>query len=152
MTVRPFDVCGPLPAGTTVLEASAGTGKTYTIAALATRYVAEGVATLPELMLVTFSRAATRELRERVRERLVSAERGLASGQFARDDELLGLLADASAEEVQRRRHRLTRALAGFDAATIATTHGFCSQMLDGLGWPVTWSRTRRSSKTSTTW
>ena len=134
MTVRPFDVCGPLPAGTTVLEASAGTGKTYTIAALATRYVAEGVATLPELMLVTFSRAATRELRERVRERLVSAERGLASGQCAPDDELLGLLADASAEEVQRRRHRLTRALAGFDAATIATTHGFCSQMLDGLG------------------
>ena len=38
----PFDVCGPLPTGTTVLEASAGTGKTYTIAALAARYVAEG--------------------------------------------------------------------------------------------------------------
>ena len=36
-----FDVCGPLPGGTTVLEASAGTGKTFTIAALATRYVAE---------------------------------------------------------------------------------------------------------------
>ena len=134
MTVRPFHVCGPLPTGTTVLEASAGTGKTYTIAALATRYVAEGFATLPELMLVTFSRAATRELRERVRERLVGAERGLASGQFAQDDELLGLLADAPADEVQRRRRRLTRALAGFDAATIATTHGFCSQMLDGLG------------------
>ena len=39
---RPFDVCGPLPTGVTVLEASAGTGKTYTIAALAARYVAEG--------------------------------------------------------------------------------------------------------------
>ena len=38
----PFDVCGPLPTGVTVLEASAGTGKTYTIAALAARYVAEG--------------------------------------------------------------------------------------------------------------
>ena len=37
-----FDVCGPLPTGMTVLEASAGTGKTYTIAALAARYVAEG--------------------------------------------------------------------------------------------------------------
>ena len=35
-----FDVCGPLPSGVTVLEASAGTGKTYTIAALAARYVA----------------------------------------------------------------------------------------------------------------
>ncbi len=40
---RPFDICGPLPTGITVLEASAGTGKTYTIAALAARYVAEGV-------------------------------------------------------------------------------------------------------------
>jgi exodeoxyribonuclease V beta subunit len=135
VSVEPFDVCGPLPTGTTVLEASAGTGKTYTIAALATRYVAEGVAELPELMLVTFSRAATQELRERVRERLVTAERGLAAGPpFPADDELLPLLADAPSDEVARRRHRLTRALAGFDAATIATTHGFCSQMLDGLG------------------
>ena len=38
-----FDVCGPLPTGVTVLEASAGTGKTFTIAALAARYVAEGI-------------------------------------------------------------------------------------------------------------
>jgi exodeoxyribonuclease V beta subunit len=135
VSVEPFDVCGPLPTGTTVLEASAGTGKTFTIAALATRYVAEGLAELPQLMLVTFSRAATQELRERVRERLVTAEKGLASGRVVPDDdELLHLLADASPDEVARRRHRLTRALAGFDAATIATTHGFCSQMLEGLG------------------
>ena len=38
-----FDVCGPLPTGVTVLEASAGTGKTYAIAALAARYIADGV-------------------------------------------------------------------------------------------------------------
>ena len=65
----PFDVCGPLPTGTTVLEASAGTGKTYTIAALAARYIAEGVVGLDQLMLVTFGRMATNELRLRVRER-----------------------------------------------------------------------------------
>ena len=75
--VAPFDVCGPLPTGVTVLEASAGTGKTYTIAALAARYVAEGTP-LDQLLLVTFTRMATGELRERVRERLVSAEQGLA--------------------------------------------------------------------------
>ena len=73
---RPFDVRGPLPTGVTVLEASAGTGKTFTIAALAARYVAAGVP-LDELLLVTFTRMATGELRERVRLRLVSAERGL---------------------------------------------------------------------------
>ena len=77
----PFDVCGPLPTGTTVLEASAGTGKTFTIAALATRYVAEGVADLAQLMLVTFGRAATQELRQRVRERLTATERALAVPQ-----------------------------------------------------------------------
>ncbi len=54
----------------TVLEASAGTGKTFTIAALAARFVAEGTP-LDQLLLVTFTRAATGELRERVRERLV---------------------------------------------------------------------------------
>ena len=51
----PFDVCGPLPTGVTVLEASAGTGKTFTIAALAARYVADGFP-LDQLLLVTFTR------------------------------------------------------------------------------------------------
>ncbi len=132
----PFDICGPLPEGTVVLEASAGTGKTFTIAALATRYVAEGRAELSQLMLVTFGRAATQELRERVRERLVDTERGLADPDAARTggDDLLRLLADADDAEVALRRRRITIALAGFDAATIATTHGFCQQMLAGLG------------------
>jgi len=79
-----FDVCGPLPTGTTVLEASAGTGKTFTIAALAARYVAEGHVGLPELLLVTFGREATQELRERVRERLLTSERGLHDPAAAR--------------------------------------------------------------------
>ena len=131
-----FDVCGPLPAGTTLLEASAGTGKTFTIAALATRYVAEGRAELSQLMLVTFGRAATQELRQRVRERLVATERALTDPAAARTsgDVLVEHLAAVSDEEVALRRRRLTAALADFDAATIATTHGFCHQMLAGLG------------------
>ncbi len=75
--VSAFEVTGPLPTGVNVLEASAGTGKTYTIAALAARYVAEGTP-LDQLLLVTFTRMATGELRDRVRERLVGTERGLA--------------------------------------------------------------------------
>ena len=133
---REFDVCGPLPTGVTVLEASAGTGKTYTIAALAARYVAEGIP-LERLLLVTFTRIATGELRERVRERLLSAERGLAqalTGVEPSHDPVLAQLASAPHEEVVRRRERLQRAVAGFDAATIATTHGFCQEVLGGLG------------------
>ncbi len=128
-----FDVCGPLPTGTTVLEASAGTGKTFTIAALAARYVAEGLAELPQLMLVTFGREATQELRERVRERLARAERALADPQAPRDA-VDTLLATGTEAQVALRRARLARALAGFDAATIATTHQFCQEMLAGLG------------------
>jgi exodeoxyribonuclease V beta subunit len=131
-----FDLTGELPTGTTVLEASAGTGKTHTIAALAARYVAEGEARIDELMLVTFGRAATVELRERVRERLVAAAAALADPEAARacGDEVERHLATGPADVVDGRRERLAHAVANFDAATIATTHGFCHQMLAGLG------------------
>src|SRR5438034_6977045 len=112
-TVQPFDVSGFLPTGVTVLEASAGTGKTYTIAALAARYVAEGTP-LDKLLLVTFTRMATGELRERVRERLVSVEHGLARA-LAGDsvggvDEVVQLLTRGSENELRLRHRRLVRA------------------------------------------
>ncbi|QEC47293.1 AAA family ATPase [Baekduia soli] len=133
---RRFDVRGPLPTGVTVLEASAGTGKTYTIAALAARYVASGIP-LHEILLVTFTRLATGELRERVRERLLQTEERLThvlDGQAAPDDAVVQLLAAGPVDEVRARRDRLAHALADFDAATIATTHGFCLEALSGLG------------------
>lgn len=52
-----FHLLGPLPTGTTLLEASAGTGKTYTIAALATRYIAQGTATIDQMLMITFDAA-----------------------------------------------------------------------------------------------
>jgi exodeoxyribonuclease V beta subunit len=133
-----FRVTDALPEpGITVLEASAGTGKTYTIAALAARYVAGGLP-LDRLLLVTFTRMATGELRERVRSRLVTVERGLGralSGAGEPDaDPIVELLAEGAQAEVARRRRRLQTALAEFDAATIATTHGFCQEVLGGLG------------------
>ncbi len=135
--MKAFDVCGPLPTGVTVLEASAGTGKTFTIAALATRYVAEGIVPLEQLLLITFTRMATGELRHRVRERMVTAEAGLTGvveGQPGSGDALVDLLATGPAGEVRARRDRLRSALAGFDAATIDTTHAFCQRVLKGLG------------------
>ena len=131
-----FDACGPLPVGITVLEASAGTGKTHAIGDLVTRYVAEGVATLDELLVVTFGRAASQELRERVRGHLVAAERALADpdAAAAAGNPVHRLLVDAPAPEVRLRRERLRAALAGFDAATIVTTHQFCQYVLTGLG------------------
>jgi exodeoxyribonuclease V beta subunit len=135
----PFDLCDELPSGTTVLEASAGTGKTYTIAALTARAIAEGAVELGQLLLVTFGRMATNELRLRVRERLLSVENCLADAVAQRVpakalSPLEAMLSTGPPEELACRRQRVSRALADFDAATIATTHEFCLQMLDGLG------------------
>ncbi len=136
--LRPFDLTGPLPTGTTLLEASAGTGKTFTVGALVARYVAEGVATLGEMLVITFSRAATQELRARVREQLTSAERvlarQLATGDAVADNELLAHLLDTDPRELAARHERLRDALAAFDSATIATTHQFCHVVLRSLG------------------
>ncbi len=129
-----FDICGPLPEGTTLLEASAGTGKTWTIGALCTRFVAEGVARLDEMLVVTFGRAASQELRERVRAQLVAAEHALAEPDRPTEDDLVRLLRDADPAEVRLRRQRLREALASFDGATIATTHQFCQLVLRSLG------------------
>ncbi|HET7476531.1 MAG TPA: UvrD-helicase domain-containing protein [Dermatophilaceae bacterium] len=146
-----FRLSADLPTGTTVLEASAGTGKTFTIAALAARYIAEGGATLDQLMLVTFGRMATNELRTRVRERLVNLERALAQrcspeqhdanhheprhhDPAPTGDEVQQLLCTGDIDILTLRHRRILRALSDFDAATIATTHEFCLHMLDGLG------------------
>ncbi len=134
---EPFDITVPLPEGTTVLEASAGTGKTWTIAAIATKLVAEGTP-LDRLLLVTFGVAASGELRERIRDRLNSVLRGLdarAAGlETGDDDPLIPLLAACDGDELELRRRRITRTLANFDAATITTIHSFCQEILGGLG------------------
>jgi exodeoxyribonuclease V beta subunit len=130
-----FDLAGDLPTGTTLLEASAGTGKTFTVAALVTRYVAEKGVPLDQLLVITFGRAASQELRERVRDQLVQAERALADPSSAdRTHQVLAKLLDAEPSEVALRHRRLCDALASFDAATIATTHQFCQTVLRSLG------------------
>ncbi|HVL95948.1 MAG TPA: UvrD-helicase domain-containing protein [Solirubrobacteraceae bacterium] len=129
MTVE-FDPCGPLPTGVTVLEASAGTGKTYTIASLAARYIGEGLACIDQLLLVTFTRMATSELRERVRARLVSVERELADPESSED----AIVRYLAAGDAAAARARLSQAIESFDGATIATIHEFCGEVLGGLG------------------
>jgi exodeoxyribonuclease V beta subunit len=136
---RHFDVCGPLPGpGVTILEASAGTGKTFTVAALVARLVAEGVP-LSDILVVTFTRMATGELRDRVRERLVSAEASLGryldgGAVLPTADSVVQLLAEGGPVPASLRRDRLSDALGSFDTATITTTHGFCHMVLAALG------------------
>jgi exodeoxyribonuclease V beta subunit len=131
-----FDLLGPLPAArsTTVLEASAGTGKTFALAGLVTRYIAEGEATLDQMLLITFGRAATQELRDRVRRQIVDAVLAFDDPAGVGDNQVIAHLLDCSDDERAVRRQRLRDALAAFDAATIATTHQFCQMVLKSLG------------------
>jgi exodeoxyribonuclease V beta subunit len=135
-TPATFVLTGPLPTGTTAIEASAGTGKTHTIVSLATRFVAEQDIPLSQLLLVTFGRPATAELRDRARTRFRDCAAALADPAAARKskDETIKQLASANAAEVKKRHQRLVRAMSDFDAATIVTTHSFCQRMLDGVG------------------
>ena len=125
-----------VPPGVTVIEASAGTGKTHRVTSLAVEAIADGLP-IESLLLVTFTRAATGELRDRVWQRIVSAETDLrahlGSGAIP-DDELSQRLCDGDAATVALRHRRIAGVVAQFDAATIATIHGFCEHVLSRVG------------------
>ncbi len=131
-----FDPTVRVGEGITVLEASAGTGKTHAVASLVVHEVAEG-RPLDQLLVVTFTRKATGTLRQRVWQRLNEAALALAAGTpnvSVAHDELLAHLRRGTVQEVEDRHSRLCHALSNFDAATIATTHGFCQQVLASVG------------------
>ncbi len=122
--------------GITVIEASAGTGKTHRVTSLAVEAVAGGLP-VESLLLVTFTRAATGELRDRVWRRLVDTEADLAT--FLADatipaDEVSQRLCEGDHDDVAVRHRRVRDVVAEFDAATIATIHGFCEQVLSRVG------------------
>jgi len=116
----------PLEQGTTVIAASAGTGKTFTIAALVVRLVAELGIPIHRLLLTTYTVAATAELRDRIRARLISAHEALKSDGPPEDEFLRELLPRLPAESAQR----LATAIRDFDEANVHTIHAFCQRAL----------------------
>lgn len=129
-TFRPFDAAmAPLQKGVNVVEASAGTGKTYSIAMLVLRFVVEKNVPVEELLVVTYTRAATEELRGRIRSRLLEARNVLASGDpSAVDPVLIQFLENCSDKAAALK--RLEMALVDMDRAPVFTIHGFCQRML----------------------
>ncbi|MBS2030450.1 MAG: UvrD-helicase domain-containing protein [Deltaproteobacteria bacterium] len=105
-----------------VIEASAGTGKTFTLVGLVVDLLLERDARIEQILVVTFTEKAAGELRARIRQKL---------------GELLALEADGRDVEGKpcwtiddRARQKLRTALGGLDGATIATIHGFCQRTL----------------------
>ena len=87
------------------------------------------------MLLITFGRAASQELRDRVRRQITDAAAAFDDPSLVGDNELVDVPADGHRRASARPgRQRLRDALAGFDAATIATTHQFCQLVLKSLG------------------
>ncbi|RNC72337.1 MAG: exodeoxyribonuclease V subunit beta [Desulfuromonadales bacterium] len=122
-----FDLIHTPLAGRNLIEASAGTGKTFTIAGLYLRLLVERRLRVEQILVVTFTEAATEELRVRIRRRLREAQDAFAAG--ASDDPLLAGLLAAVTERGEAVR-LLTAALRSFDEAAIFTIHGFCQRVL----------------------
>ncbi|MDR1647137.1 MAG: exodeoxyribonuclease V subunit beta [Zoogloeaceae bacterium] len=113
--------------GVSLIEAAAGTGKTWAICALAARLVAERDIEIGKLLIVTFTNAATAELRERVRQRLQSLVQEDSADPF-RHDFFSALERRGIPPETARM--RLKAALTAFDEAAIFTIHSFCQRAL----------------------
>ena len=128
-----LDLTGPLPTGRLVVEASAGTGKTYSLSALVVRHVAERGLAASSLLVVTFTRAAAAELRDRTRKALVLARDAVVSGDIPDDQPWMSVLLDPPALR-EARAAALRAAVETFDDATVTTIHGFCQQALRQLG------------------
>ena len=124
--MRPLDPLTLPLNGRRLLEASAGTGKTYTLTLLFLRLLLERELAVDRILVVTFTRAATGELRDRIRQRLRQALDHL-DNKAATDPllaDLLALVPSATA------RCRITDALMRLDEAAIHTIHSFCQRIL----------------------
>jgi exodeoxyribonuclease V beta subunit len=119
----PFDVALD---GTRLVEAGAGTGKTWTITALVLRLLLEQQLEIGQILVVTYTRAATGELRGRIRQRLAEALAAFEGGGSG-DAYLCDLVAR---HEAGMACARLRLAIESFDEAAIHTIHGFCQRAL----------------------
>ena len=108
-----------------MVEASAGTGKTFAIAMLVLRFVAEFGVPVEELLVVSYTRAATEELRTRIRKRLLEARDFLREEEKAIDDEVLFRCLDQLPDK-RLALERLELALLDMDRASVFTIHSFC--------------------------
>ena len=117
--------------GLSLIEASAGTGKTYTISTLYLRLLLERGLEVDQILVVTFTKAATEELRDRIRRRVAQALewlQGDVEAQRDKDPVLVDLLLslEGRAEAITRLSDALTR----MDEAAVYTIHGFCQRMI----------------------
>lgn len=130
--MKAFEIGTQSLEGTHLIEASAGTGKTYSITFLVLRLLIEKGVPIDEILVVTFTEAASTELKEKIHERIVEASAAINQWQAKMSlppglevySEIFGAL------DVDAAKRRLKRALQNFDRAKVFTIHGFCQRLL----------------------
>ncbi|MBU3660509.1 MAG: hypothetical protein FGM14_11590 [Flavobacteriales bacterium] len=129
-TTFPFDVVSQKLEGNNSIEASAGTGKTYSLAILTLRLILEKKIPVEKILLVTFTEAAAAELKERavkfIRLALQENEKKGAS-----EDSTIQQIIENSKFEKEVIRGLLNQALLDIDKATMSTIHSFCQRTLN---------------------
>ncbi|MGV6809946.1 MAG: exodeoxyribonuclease V subunit beta [bacterium] len=110
-----------------LIEASAGTGKTWTLSYLYLRFILQKNFQVSQILVVTYTNAATEELRDRIRRRLIEAKQAFMQPHQARYEyaELIKHCPNYSQAIA-----RLQKAILNFDEATVFTIHGFCQRVL----------------------
>ena len=120
-------------AGTNVIEASAGTGKTHSVALLVLRMILERQMSIDQILMMTFTVDATAEMKVRVRGFLRDADRVLRHGAGDVDAGVEKVVREAlsrSGQQVEDLLRLVNKALLDFDKAAVYTIHGFCARML----------------------
>lgn len=128
---KQFDA-GTVPLeGSNLIEASAGTGKTYSIAILVLRLILERKLSVKEILMVTFTRAAVAELEERIRLFIRQAYK-VSRGQEITDQKIMDLVFSVIDFDDPRPIQQLLRdAILLLDETSVLTIHGFCQQTLN---------------------
>lgn len=120
-----------LHVGANLIEASAGTGKTFAIAMLVVRLIVEKAIKIDEIIVTTFTNAATAELKERIRSRIREALLLAKQKENLVSDKLLKSWYHNLSPDIRELAYeRLTLALLEIDSAAVFTIHGFCQRML----------------------
>ena len=125
--MQPLDLVNVSLTGRKLIESSAGTGKTYAITSLYVRLLLERRLSVAQILVVTFTEAATEDLKRRVRIRLREAATAFETGE-GKDEFLAGLL--RKTENWSEAHRVLSDALRMLDEAAIFTIHAFCQRAL----------------------
>ena len=125
--MKPFDLLNAPLDGVNLIEAGAGTGKTYNIEGLFVRLILETQLQVDQILVLTFTNAATEELKDRIRRKLVLAKEAFARG--GSDEPFIASLVKRYPDPTSAVL-RLHETLIDFDKAAIFTIHGFCQRVL----------------------